>query len=99
MSVQNQSYRELCNLVSSQVYELSAGPEARRTQPLASVHVQRASAWPRCRAFLLIAFIAVIGEIAAFAAASALHLGTTATAIGLVGVVLSAVWPLTRSAA
>lgn len=99
MSVQNWSYPELPDLTSSKGEKLPAGPAASRKQPPEPVPVQRASAWARRRAFLLIALIAVIGEIAAFEAASALRLGTTATAIGLAGVVLSAVWPLTRSAA
>jgi hypothetical protein len=58
------------------------------------------SAWRRRQAFLwraaLVVVIAAAGEIAAVAAASAMHLGPTVTCLALGGVVLTAVWPLCR---
>lgn len=46
----------------------------------------------------LIVLVAVIGEIAALAAASVLHLGAAGTGLALACVVLSAIWPLARTA-
>lgn len=50
-----------------------------------------------CRAALL-AVIAVLGEIAAVFASSAMHFGPAVTGVVLGGVVLTAVWPLRRFA-
>lgn len=98
MSGQNWSYQDLRSKRSRQGDQSCTCRADSRCQSRQSVLAPRTCTLPRWPVFLLIAIIAVIGEFAAFAIASALRLGTTATTIALAGVALSAMWPLLRSA-
>lgn len=89
---------QLANWTSSQPDGLHPSHAALPDEPHPAVPIQRVCVSPPRHLFLLVVTIAVIGEMAALAAASLLHLGDTATALALAAVVLSAVWPLTQSA-
>jgi hypothetical protein len=90
----NRRYEDLHSMRSDQRNN-SFPRHAVSRDALLGVLAQRDFALPHWPVFLL---IAVIDEIAAYAVASVLHLGTTATGIAIAGVVLSAMWPLVRSA-
>lgn len=99
MSLRNVSYEQIHSEIWPEPDEspTSSTISCRRKSCLAAP-AQRTYALPPCRLFLPVAVIAVIGEVAALAVASALHLGPTATAFALAGVVLASMWPLLRSA-
>lgn len=94
------SYRDLLARTTSEVYQLPSRHSESHDQAPQDKKAQRTLARARRRVFLsraaLVTVVAVTGEIAALAVASALNMGVTATGFTLAGVVLSAVWPLTR---
>jgi hypothetical protein len=98
MSDRGRGHQEFANWTSPRSDESGPGRAVSPDELSPAAPPPCVSTLPRWRVFSLIAMVAVLGEIAAVTAASMLHLGMTATALALAGVVLSAVWPLTRSA-
>jgi hypothetical protein len=97
MSLRNLSYEQIHNQIWPGLDRSPSSRAASHARPCPAARAQRADTlpWP---IFLLLGIIAVIGEIAAIALASVLHLGPAATALAFAGVVLASMWPLVRSA-
>jgi hypothetical protein len=96
------SYRELVTRTASEVYQVPPRHAESHRQPLQNEQAHRKFTRAPRRVLLsraaLIALLAVLGEIAALGLSSVLNLGVTATGFAIAGVVLSAMWPLTRRA-
>lgn len=94
------SFRHLITHTKSEVYRFPLRHSEIDGEALDAEKAQRRFARLRRRVFLaraaLVTMVAVAGEIAALTVASVLDLGMTATGFALAGVVLSAVWPLSR---
>ncbi|HEV2136133.1 MAG TPA: hypothetical protein VGR47_17985 [Terracidiphilus sp.] len=98
MPIRNLGYEQMHSEIWPEFDESPPSRVVRHASSCRAARAQRSYALPPRRLFLPVAFIAVIGEVAALALASVLHLGPAATAFALAGVVLASMWPLVRSA-